>query len=719
MKSRMFLLSVLALSILGLLSGSIQQTAEQLYQSGIYKEEVEGELEKAIEIYEQILEDFPENQAIAAKALYHIGLCYEKLGNQEAQKAYQRLIEEYPGQIQEVNLARERLASLAKYVEVVPHKPTFRKIQIPTRLSRSTQLSPDGQKVSIVSSDGRLWIMPLSGRLGPDFPGTPVKLNTDDVSVDYSAHTWSRDGKWIAFNADVPVEEMQKKENKGNQGIYVVSSEGGKPKKVHENYRDARFINYRMSLSPNGKILAFSSVDIERKEQHIYTILVDGGEPKQLVETQAREPVFSPDGKMIAYVEDKDVGVEGGSLWVVPAQGGIPKRVDEAKKASSPIWSPEGDMIAFLDYGGKRNQIHIVPMSENDGVAGEKVTIDVPEGIENVLLLTGWTPENKIGAIFGKPTEFGLYTLPAEGGKATIVSYGGYPTKPRWSPDGKHIFHTNIADKGSDAWQELAVSVVPAEGGKVSTVPIQSDVKIDVPAVGGGNEISPDGRLIVFPENYGKHIWTLPVEGGKPNQLTKAPESYADLFPCWSPDGKAVAFVRFRVSKNYVEGFKKPNIFIVNSTGGEPKPLTSDSHKVFTSPIAWSPDGRLLAYFSRDENSSDGTLNVIPSDGGEPRALGKVKGIYMNKELAWSPDSKRIAFNSSEYDDHELISEGIKVISIDDGNISDIETGLVDTRIYHLDWSHDGKRLVFAGYKGQGREFWLMEDFLPLVKRQK
>jgi len=322
-----------------------------------------------------------------------------------------------------------------------------------------------------------------------------------------------------------------------------------------------------------------------------------------------------------------------------------------------------------------------------------------------VLLLAGWTPDNKIGAIFEKPTEFGLYTLPAEGGKATVVAYGGYPTKPRWSPDGEQIFHTNIADKGSGAWKELAVSVVPAEGGKVSTVPIQSDVKIDVP--------------VVFPENYGKHIWTLPVEGGKPNQLSKAPESFADLFPCWSPDGKAVAFVRFKVSKNYVEGFSGTNIFIVNSTGGEPKPLTSESHKVFTGPIAWSPDGRLLAYFSRYENSTDGTLNVIPLDGGESRVVGKVKGIFINKELAWSPDSKRIAFNSSEYDSHELISNGIKIISINDGNISDIETGLVDTQIYHLDWSPDGKKLVFAGYKDRGREFWVMEDFLQLLKGRK
>ena len=145
MKPRLFLIFVMIFSILAFLSGNIQQTAEQLYQSGIYKEEVEGDLEKAIVIYEQILKDFPENKTIAAKALYHIGLCYEKLGNQEAQKAYQRLIDEYPGQIQEVNLAKERLANLVRTVEAVPLKPTFRKVRIPTKISGDVRLSPEGK----------------------------------------------------------------------------------------------------------------------------------------------------------------------------------------------------------------------------------------------------------------------------------------------------------------------------------------------------------------------------------------------------------------------------------------------------------------------------------------------------------------------------------------------------------------------------------------------
>lgn len=716
MKSRIFIFVFLAFALVILSSAYIQKSAEQLYQSGLYKEEVEGELEKAIAIYERILKDFSGNKATAAKALYHIGMCYEKLGKQEAQKAYQRLIDEYPGQKKEVALAKERLARLTEAIEKVPHKPTFRKLQVPTKLSWVMQLSPDGEKIAF-ASDKKLWIMPLSGKLGSEFPGAPVILNTDDVEVDWSGLAWSGDGKWIAFNEWTKPEKLKEKE--GNQGMYIVSAEGGKPKKVHENFRDARIVNYRMSLSPDGKILAFSSVDSD--ECHINTISVDGGLPKQLVDAQAREPVFSPDGKMIAYVDTRNLGRAGGGLWVIPASNGTPKLVVNAGNASSPTWSPDGDMIAFLDLDSE--QICIIPVGEDGAASGEVVKIDVPEGTGGIMSLAGWTPDNKIGAVFREQTEFGLYTLPSTGGKAALVSHGGYPAQPRWSPDGKRIFHTNNIDEGSGDWERLSLAVVPAEGGEVKTVPIQFDEKMVKPAWGGGNDVSPDGKTIVFSGQSKKdtswhwQIWTLPVDGGKPKQLTQTPASVLNGFPRWSPDGKTIAYVRARSDKVYSTGFGEVNICTVPVNGGDPKTLTSDSDNVKFSPIAWSPDGKRIAYFSTDEEDlRAGILKILSLNDGVSRVVAKVKMAHVNIELAWSPDSKKVAFN---YAPASSYGKDIRVISIDDGSIVDIETDLVDINMYHLDWSSDGDRFVFSGYQGDSPEFWLMEDFLPLVKGRK
>ncbi len=52
-------------------------------------------------------------------------------------------------------------------------------------------------------------------------------------------------------------------------------------------------------------------------------------------------------------------------------------------------------------------------------------------------------------------------------------------------------------------------------------------------------------------------------------------------------------------------------------------------------------------------------------------------------------------------------------VSLEDGSTMDVKVDLVDTSIQHLDWSRTGDRLVFAGRRGGGLEFWTIEDFLP------
>src|SRR4030042_5977948 len=94
-----------------------QQIAEQLYEKALYLEEAKGELHDAIDIYNQIVENKDADQSFQAKALLHMGLCYEKLGKQEAVKSYQRLVNNFPSQKNEVAIARERLALLMPVAE--------------------------------------------------------------------------------------------------------------------------------------------------------------------------------------------------------------------------------------------------------------------------------------------------------------------------------------------------------------------------------------------------------------------------------------------------------------------------------------------------------------------------------------------------------------------------------------------------------------------------
>jgi Tol biopolymer transport system component len=205
-------------------------------------------------------------------------------------------------------------------------------------------------------------------------------------------------------------------------------------------------------------------------------------------------------------------------------------------------------------------------------------------------------------------------------------------------------------------------------------------------------------------------IWKIAVDGSKSKKITTQKGPFSDATPCWSPDGNRVAFVRIQLKKGEMELFGDPSIYVVDASGGEPELLVSEPGKYVNS-LIWSPDGKSIAYLTKEKKMPHTkALNFLDVKSGEVTVAGEVPSVHVNIEMAWSPDCKRIAFNETE--------EGkvIKIMNLDDGSMEDIETGLVDVTIHHLDWSPDGKRFVFGGMKGGEKEFWLMEDFLPLVK---
>jgi hypothetical protein len=67
-----------------------QESADELYEAAVFKKEAEGDLQGAIQIFLKVIAKFPENRKVAAKAQLQIGICYEKLGLGEAQKAWLR-----------------------------------------------------------------------------------------------------------------------------------------------------------------------------------------------------------------------------------------------------------------------------------------------------------------------------------------------------------------------------------------------------------------------------------------------------------------------------------------------------------------------------------------------------------------------------------------------------------------------------------------------------
>jgi Tol biopolymer transport system component len=673
-----------------------QQTPEGLLRSGIYAEEVQGDLERAIDIFRSILTDHPESRAVGAKAQLHIGLCLEILGLGEAQQAYQKVLDDYSDHRDEVVVARERLATLHRALEELNRKPTFRKIQIPSRPQNGV-LSPDGHKLAFISEDA-VWIVPVHGQVDPDIAGEPVRLADAPGVWDVGNQlAWSADGEWIAVNSELHDEDS----------VYVIPVAGGGPRLIRGFERRAGHAQHtRLSLSPDGQRLAYSSRDPgipkdapNRHHQFIYSISTAGGEAQRVTTVRGEMPAYSPDGKLIAFrsprgkrdwPEDtergQDEAIYDADLWVVPTAGGAAVRLDAVRgRLRGPVWSPDGRFIAAHHEPGGNNQsqeVWVYPLSPDASSAGEPTKISLPGSALNFNSLAGWTPDGELGVFLSAEMHEALYTVPASGGKAVQVTPEGGYVYPRWSPDGERIYFLGGG---------VERGYVPSAGGDPVGIPTQLEEGRFWRIPGGGNNVSPDGKKIVYAGGGG--IWTIPIDGGRSTRLTTQGE-FLRWHPCWSPDGEWIAFA------SEEKGFY--TISIIPAKGGEARQITSEADSVEEGGIAVAPDGEHIAFFSGD------AIKTIPVEGGQSEVLVSAvrhSATFRYTRLAYSPDGSRIAFN---------VGGKIWITPLDGDRPEELRTGIADgAELSGFDWSPDGEKIVFLGTVGGYYEFWLISDFLP------
>jgi dipeptidyl aminopeptidase/acylaminoacyl peptidase len=179
-------------------------------------------------------------------------------------------------------------------------------------------------------------------------------------------------------------------------------------------------------------------------------------------------------------------------------------------------------------------------------------------------------------------------------------------------------------------------------------------------------KISPDGSLVAFvvstpsldKDEHDASLFVVPAGGGTPVRLAERARILNVPLPSprlrWSPDGTTIAFLGFSGDR--------PQVFACAASGGEARALTQAAEGV--SAYEWSPDGKRLAYLTRDPMSPEeeqqrkdksfvihvdaperATRLWVQAIGGTGRVL-TPPGQYVDS-LSWSPDGSEIAYSAA------------------------------------------------------------------------
>jgi tricorn protease len=389
-------------------------------------------------------------------------------------------------------------------------------------------------------------------------------------------------------------------------------------------------------FSPDGKWIAFSANYDGNTD--VYVIAVTGGEPKRLTWHPGGDAVqgFTPDGKSVLFTSGRE-SFTGNliQLYTVPVDGGSEVRlpIPSAARAS---WSPDGKHIAYNP---------IAPRFEEwkhyrGGTASTIWIYDVASyAVEKIPQPTGRC--NDVDAQWIGNT---IYFRSDRDGEFNIYSYDSR-TK-RVSALTKHADFPVLyasADNGSGkiVYEQAGyLRMIDAGGGSARklTIGVAADVRetrprfVKSPAYVRNVAVSPTGMRAAF--EYRGEIVTVPAGKGDPRNLTNTLNAN-ERSPAWSPDGASIAYVsdasgEYQLVIEPQEGRGAPRTFKLTGHG-------------FYSGLQWSPDGKKIAY---DDNSQSTYVFDVATGMSKRVGGNKIYSVGNGGPLShsWSSDSKWLAY---------------------------------------------------------------------------
>ncbi len=351
-----------------------------------------------------------------------------------------------------------------------------------------------GAEVIQLERRGNMYIMSVAHN-GEIFTEDSIELNLGDnvyAGLFVCSHNPSVSEKAVFYNVRIvkpaPPTLVQYKQYLGSQ-LELLNIETGKSKIIYQSPRSIQAPNWLK----DGKTLLYNS------EGLIYKFDLATAKPTVLntgtIKENNNDHVLSFDGKMLGLSSGKN-GDNISNIYTVSINGGEPKTITKVGPSYLHGWSIDGKTLAFT---GQRNNEFDIYTTASDG-SGKEVQLTTAKGLDDG---PEYSPDGK--SIYFNSTRTGsmqLWRMHTDGSNQEQLTNDEFNNWfPHISPDGKWIlfisFGKDVSPTEHPFYKHVYIRLMPVEGGKPKVIA----------AVYGGQGTmntpnwSPDGKYIVFISN--------------------------------------------------------------------------------------------------------------------------------------------------------------------------------------------------------------------------